>query len=144
MLPTMHQSRQSEANKCVRSAMHPQRPGHSSNVHLFRRSVIRHITGPSAWNQLSVDVYARRSRSALLQQCSQDVSISSFCRLKSRHARPRRLSRLLRRVRNCLRCYCYLFSGATVVGPRRVTVLSQLFTHGAQVNSAFHPPGVDK
>ena len=26
----------------------------------------------------------------------------------------------------------------------RITVLSQLFTHGAQVNSAFHPSAVDK
>ena len=45
----------------------------------------------------------------LFYDCSEDVPAPSFCRLKSRHARPCNDLLMLRRVRNYLRCYCYYY-----------------------------------
>jgi len=68
---------------------HPQRPGHSPNVYLLRRSVIRR----SGFHRLESSsggctLDGVESANRQLYNCSEDVSVPSFCGPKPRHARP--------------------------------------------------------
>ena len=101
-VPTSRVSRKStEAAFC-----HSRRPGHSSNVHLLRRSAIRRSKSyPPGIS--SRRMYARRSRSTLLKLLWRRFC-PVFLQTEVRRARPCNFLMLRRRrVRNCLRYYYY-------------------------------------
>ena len=101
-------------------------PRHSSSVHLLRRWFIRRSRShhlQSAPGGCTLDGVGQ-----LFQNCSEDVSVPSFCRLKSRHTRPcsDRLSRqkVIRPInpQKMLNGKCYGYGALEIVCAITITI----------------------